>query len=168
MSIADLVRPQGFCWKISIAADAQPHTMAVATHLRIAAVVLLLAQQQAADTVPLPPVNINAALTRIQSHMAGSKQGSAEHSAAVAGFEALGICQQLAEAAVALGWKEPTSIQQQALPHLLQGAAMLRKRSAPDTPVHDLSEVTLQAEMSLALHRQAQARQEPLQCPSCR
>ena len=57
--------------------------------------------------------------------MARSKLGSEEHSAAVAGFEALGICQQLAEAAVALGWKEPTSIQQQALPHLLQGAAML-------------------------------------------
>ena len=65
--------------------------------------------------------------------MARSKQGSEEHSAAVAGFEALGICQQLAEAAVALGWKEPTSIQQQALPHLLQGAVMLRKRTAPDT-----------------------------------
>lgn len=66
--------------------------------------------------------------------MARSKQGSEEHSAAVAGFEALGICQQLAEAAVALGWKEPTSIQQQALPHLLQGAVMLRKRTATDMP----------------------------------
>ena len=65
--------------------------------------------------------------------MARSKQGSEEHSAAVAGFEALGICKQLAEAAVALGWKEPTSIQQQALPHLLQGAAMLaRKTTVPD------------------------------------
>ncbi len=93
--------------------------------------VLLLAQQQAADH-PCPPRIIS--LTGTQSHMARSKQGSEEHSAAVAGFEALGICQQLAEAAVALGWKEPTSIQQQALPHLLQGAVMLRKRTATDMP----------------------------------
>ena len=71
------------------------------------------------------------ALTRIQSHMARSKQGSEEHSAAVAGFEALGICQQLAEAAVALGWKEPTSIQQQAVPHLLQGAADAQEGDCP-------------------------------------
>ena len=48
MSVADLVRPQGLCWEIPVAADAQPQTMAVATHLRITAVVLLLAQRQAA------------------------------------------------------------------------------------------------------------------------
>jgi ATP-dependent RNA helicase DDX47/RRP3 len=36
-------------------------------------------------------------------------------------FQALGVCEQLAEAAVALGWKTPTGIQEQAVPHLLQG-----------------------------------------------
>ena len=41
--------------------------------------------------------------------------------ASVEAFKQLGICEQLAEAAAALGWKEPTSIQQQAVPLLLQG-----------------------------------------------
>lgn len=36
-------------------------------------------------------------------------------------FEKLGICRQLAEAAASLGWKVPTSIQEQAVPHLLAG-----------------------------------------------
>ena len=36
-------------------------------------------------------------------------------------FEKLGVCRQLAEAAVSLGWKTPTSIQEQAVPHLLAG-----------------------------------------------
>ena len=36
-------------------------------------------------------------------------------------FEQLGVCKQLAEAAVSLGWKSPTSIQEQAVPHLLGG-----------------------------------------------
>ncbi len=42
--------------------------------------------------------------------------------ASVEAFKKMGICEQLAEAAAALGWKEPTSIQQQAVPLLLQGA----------------------------------------------
>lgn len=36
-------------------------------------------------------------------------------------FEALGICTQLAEAAASLKWTKPTPIQEQAIPHLLQG-----------------------------------------------
>ena len=36
-------------------------------------------------------------------------------------FKALGVCEELAEAAAALGWKNPTHIQEQAVPHLLQG-----------------------------------------------
>ncbi|KAK9908791.1 hypothetical protein WJX75_002977 [Coccomyxa subellipsoidea] len=36
-------------------------------------------------------------------------------------FEKIGICRQLAEAAASLGWKIPTSIQEQAVPHLLAG-----------------------------------------------
>lgn len=45
----------------------------------------------------------------------------AEHDKAVTAFEELGICRQLAEAAAGLGWKQPSSIQVQAVPHLLQG-----------------------------------------------
>ena len=41
-------------------------------------------------------------------------------------FEKLGVCRQLAEAAVALGWKVPTSIQEQAVPHLLAGGFQIR------------------------------------------
>lgn len=37
-------------------------------------------------------------------------------------FKELGLCEQLAEAAATLGWKEPSVIQKQAVPHLLQGA----------------------------------------------
>eukprot|EP00798_Chlamydomonas_sp_ICE-L_P032523 gene32523-17236_t len=36
-------------------------------------------------------------------------------------FLKLGICLELAEAAASLGWKSPSSIQEQAIPHLLQG-----------------------------------------------
>ena len=36
-------------------------------------------------------------------------------------FEKLGVCRQLAVAAAELGWKTPTSIQEQAVPHLLAG-----------------------------------------------
>lgn len=45
----------------------------------------------------------------------------AEHDKAVSAFEELGLCRQLAEAAAGLGWKTPSSIQVQAVPHLLQG-----------------------------------------------
>ncbi|KAL3157001.1 putative ATP-dependent RNA helicase ddx47 [Trebouxia sp. C0009 RCD-2024] len=44
----------------------------------------------------------------------------AEHDKAVSAFEELGLCRQLAEAAAGLGWKTPSSIQVQAVPHLLQ------------------------------------------------
>ena len=44
---------------------------------------------------------------------------------AVTLFEKLGICRQLAESAVGLGWKAPTSIQEQAVPHLLAGELLL-------------------------------------------
>jgi superfamily II DNA/RNA helicase len=47
----------------------------------------------------------------------------ADRTAAIKSFEALGICSQLAEAAVALGWKTPSSIQEQAIPHVLAGAS---------------------------------------------
>lgn len=40
---------------------------------------------------------------------------------AVAKFEKLGICRQLAEAAASLGWSAPTGVQEQAVPHLLAG-----------------------------------------------
>jgi len=36
-------------------------------------------------------------------------------------FEKLGVCRQLAVSAADLGWKSPTSIQEQAVPHLLAG-----------------------------------------------
>lgn len=44
-----------------------------------------------------------------------------EHSKAVAAFQKLGVCEQLAEAAASLGWKSPSSIQEQAVPLVLQG-----------------------------------------------
>ena len=42
---------------------------------------------------------------------------------AIAAFESLGLCQQLAEAAAELGWRCPSNVQQQAVPLLLQGQA---------------------------------------------
>ena len=45
----------------------------------------------------------------------------AEHSKAVEAFESLGICHQLAETAATLGWKAPTTIQEQAIPSVLKG-----------------------------------------------
>lgn len=44
---------------------------------------------------------------------------------AIAAFEDLGVVPQLAEAAAALGWKSPTGIQQQAIPHLITGKDMI-------------------------------------------
>mmetsp|Transcript_26315 Transcript_26315/g.71197 ORF Transcript_26315/g.71197 Transcript_26315/m.71197 type:complete len:447 (+) Transcript_26315:177-1517(+) len=45
----------------------------------------------------------------------------AEKKGAVEAFEKLGLCVGLAEAAAALGWKKPSSIQEQAIPLLIQG-----------------------------------------------
>jgi superfamily II DNA/RNA helicase len=38
-------------------------------------------------------------------------------------FQKLGVCSQLAEAAVSLGWKAPSAIQVQAIPRALQGGS---------------------------------------------
>lgn len=55
--------------------------------------------------------------------MAGKQDMSEQERAdAISKFEALGICHQLAEAAVALGWQTPSSIQEQAIPNVLKGA----------------------------------------------
>ena len=51
----------------------------------------------------------------------GAQLSESDHNIAVKAFEELGICTQLAEAAASLGWKGPTSIQQQAIPNVLQG-----------------------------------------------
>jgi hypothetical protein len=51
-----------------------------------------------------------------------TKLSPAEVAASVAAFMELGVCSQLAEAAASLGWKLPSVIQTQAIPHLLQGA----------------------------------------------
>ena len=44
-----------------------------------------------------------------------------EHKASMEAFQALGVCAQLAEAAASLGWKTPSSIQEQAVPLVLAG-----------------------------------------------
>ena len=95
-------------------------------------------------------------------------------------FEQLGICTQLAEAAVSLGWKSPTSIQEQAIPHLLGGivTSSLHRWNLNSQflllvcpclgswqPKRWLSS---QARMLLASHRQDPARRAPSPCPSCR
>lgn len=49
-------------------------------------------------------------------------------------FEKLGVCRQLAEAAVSLGWKTPTSIQEQAVPHLLAGIGTHKLTQQCDVP----------------------------------
>lgn len=50
----------------------------------------------------------------------------AEHEACTKAFESLGICTQLAEAAASLGWKGPTTIQEQAIPNVLAGLSPLK------------------------------------------
>ena len=60
----------------------------------------------------------------------------AEATAAKAAFAELGVCPQLAEAAAALGWKKPSLIQEQAVPHLLAGAP--QSPSPPLIPPHPL------------------------------
>ena len=54
-------------------------------------------------------------------------KSAAETAAAVKKFTALGVCEQLAEAAAALGWTAPTEIQAAAVPHLLAGTACEEK-----------------------------------------
>ena len=44
-----------------------------------------------------------------------------EKRVSIEAFMALGVCKELAEAAAGLGWKTPSAIQEQAIPHLLSG-----------------------------------------------
>lgn len=64
----------------------------------------------------LPSPNDSAAMGLIADAMTAQ-----ERVTAIAAFEALGVCKQLAESAASLGWKSPSPIQEQAVPHLLQG-----------------------------------------------
>jgi len=50
---------------------------------------------------------------------AGEKQEPAPRLAST--FAELGICKELVEACDLMGWKEPTRIQAEAIPHALQG-----------------------------------------------
>eukprot|EP00803_Ostreobium_quekettii_P005828 evm.model.scf_128EXC.17 EVM.evm.TU.scf_128EXC.17 scf_128EXC:119470-124818(+) len=47
-------------------------------------------------------------------------RASSEKDASVKSFTDLGICREVAETAVLLGWKKPSKIQKEAIPHLLQ------------------------------------------------
>ena len=51
--------------------------------------------------------------------------------AAVAAFQELGVCVELAQACAALGWKAPTEIQRQAVPLALAGAHAALPSAAP-------------------------------------
>jgi ATP-dependent RNA helicase DDX47/RRP3 len=55
--------------------------------------------------------------------MASGEQplSDADRAAASAAFRALGVCEQLADAAAALGWRTPTPIQEAAVPAVLRG-----------------------------------------------
>lgn len=53
------------------------------------------------------------------------KLTESEKQSAIEAFEALGLCTQLAEAAAALGWKKPSSIQEQAIPLLIAGTCVI-------------------------------------------
>ncbi len=44
-----------------------------------------------------------------------------ERQASISAFEKLGLCHELAEAAAGLGWKGPTTVQEQTIPLLLEG-----------------------------------------------
>jgi hypothetical protein len=94
-------------------------------------------------------------------------------------FEQLGVCRQLAESAVSLGWKSPTSIQEQAIPHLLGGIAlsslqyhnMMLRLSFLSSCLgsgHAKDCLCSQARMLLASRRQDPVRRAPLLCQSCR
>ena len=63
---------------------------------------------------------------------ASASTSASETAVAVAKFRALGVCEQLAEAAAALGWTAPTEIQAAAVPHLLAGAWLYGGREKED------------------------------------
>jgi ATP-dependent RNA helicase DDX47/RRP3 len=44
-----------------------------------------------------------------------------DKSIAISNFESLGVCKQIAEAASSLGWKEPSAIQRELIPKLVEG-----------------------------------------------
>lgn len=94
----------------------------------------------------------------------------AERDKAVSAFAELGICQQLAEAAADLGWKTPSSIQVQAVPHLLQGntlaniAVPTSSLLPPGSCYADTVLLCLQIEMLLVLPRQVLEKQALLRC----
>jgi len=54
------------------------------------------------------------------THARSTSNAPPKNEESIASFEKLGICRELAEAAVALGWKSPSSIQEQAVPLVLQ------------------------------------------------
>ncbi len=65
----------------------------------------------------------------------GDKEGDAEGETGGGGgreekkpasFRSLGVCDQLAEACESLGWKTPTSIQVDAIPHAFKGHDLIR------------------------------------------
>ena len=61
------------------------------------------------------------ALSTPKNNNVDGTSSAADMAAAVKKFTALGVCEQLAEAAAALGWTAPTEIQAAAVPHLLAG-----------------------------------------------
>jgi ATP-dependent RNA helicase DDX47/RRP3 len=54
------------------------------------------------------------------THARSPSNAPPKNEESITSFEKLGICRELAEAAVALGWKSPSSIQEQAVPLVLQ------------------------------------------------
>lgn len=50
-----------------------------------------------------------------------------EDNGEVKSFKDLGVCEQLAEACDTLGWKNPSKIQAEAIPHALEGSISLIK-----------------------------------------
>ena len=122
---------------------------------------------------------------RAMAPPSGKVLSEEEHGKAKAAFQGLGVCEQLAEAAASLGWKSPSSIQEQAVPLVLQGEAGrgLRvcrgrwSRRAVALLLHATSAQqrllsapcpSPQTRTSLAWRRRAAARRAPLRCPSCR
>ena len=67
-------------------------------------------------------------------------------------FEKLGVCRQLAVAAADLGWKSPTSIQEQAVPHLLAGRPPHLCAACQSVPVKQCTRATRATASELVEH----------------